>query len=241
MIHTRTTPVVLVSLAIHAVVIAGAIMLWPRAEEGSVRGGAVTEPALRVRWVSSLLDPPLSTVKSDETISDALTERAEFDTLEEHDARPRVPSAVRCTMESHPPRPGAMPSIPRSALAEEPPRESIEPAEALVPPAALRRPAGIELDARLVTRVQPEFPRPCRRGHGGRPPHGGAVLLEIEVDASGRVGEVRVARPSGCALLDASAVKTGRELRFEAGRRNGVPIPSTERQTIRFSLFGGSE
>jgi protein TonB len=65
----------------------------------------------------------------------------------------------------------------------------------------------------------------------------GVVLLEVLVAADGRASAVRVARSSGFAPLDASAVTTVRERwRFVPARRGGTPVESRVTVPIRFRL-----
>jgi protein TonB len=66
----------------------------------------------------------------------------------------------------------------------------------------------------------------------------GRVLLEVRVSEFGRVVEARVAESSGFPLLDAAALETAREWRFEPARQGARPIPYTIRLPIRFSIRG---
>jgi protein TonB len=103
------------------------------------------------------------------------------------------------------------------------------------PPAS--RPPAPETAVDTVTEPSPsspiriDYPRLARqRGMEG------AVTLEVSVDAEGAVATIRVAESSGHAILDEAAVRGLERVTFEPARRNGIPVPWTFRQTVRFSL-----
>lgn len=67
----------------------------------------------------------------------------------------------------------------------------------------------------------------------------GVVLLEVVVAPDGRPADVRIARSSGHAMLDDSAVRTVRERwRFVPARRDGAAVESRVTVPIRFRLSG---
>jgi TonB family protein len=76
---------------------------------------------------------------------------------------------------------------------------------------------------------------------GGRPGEAfrtrvdGEVLLEIVIDAYGKVAQARVLR--SIPLLDASAIEAVYEWRFEPALKHGRPVPALGRATVRFSLL----
>lgn len=63
----------------------------------------------------------------------------------------------------------------------------------------------------------------------------GVVILEVEVDARGRVTSTRVLKglPMG---LDEASVKAVADWRFQPGTRRGEPVPVVMTLTIRFRL-----
>ena len=63
----------------------------------------------------------------------------------------------------------------------------------------------------------------------------GAVGLEVDLDASGRVVDVRVITPAGHGF-DEAAVEVARHFAFEPARRRGVPVASTVRFSYEFHL-----
>jgi len=63
----------------------------------------------------------------------------------------------------------------------------------------------------------------------------GAVGLEADLDATGRVVDVRVITPAGHGF-DEAAVEVARHFSFEPARRRGVPVASTVRFSYEFHL-----
>ncbi len=64
----------------------------------------------------------------------------------------------------------------------------------------------------------------------------GVVEVEITVDETGAVTALRVARSSGHPLLDKAALRGLADVRFAPARRNGMAVPHTFRQPVRFVL-----
>jgi TonB family protein len=63
----------------------------------------------------------------------------------------------------------------------------------------------------------------------------GAVGLEVDLDAAGRVVDVRVVSPAGHGF-DEAAVEVARHFAFAPARRRGVPVASKARFTYEFHL-----
>ena len=85
---------------------------------------------------------------------------------------------------------------------------------------------------KLQTRLQPEYPPAARHAQ-----QEGVVLLRVSINADGTVGEARVQRSSGAALLDASAVESVKKARFApALTARGKAVPSLANLPVRFSL-----
>jgi TonB family protein len=77
----------------------------------------------------------------------------------------------------------------------------------------------------------PEYPAIARvRGYEG------LVLVSAEVLPSGRVGEVKVRKSSGYAILDQSALKAVKPWRFEPARKSGNPFTAWVELPIKFIL-----
>lgn len=89
---------------------------------------------------------------------------------------------------------------------------------------ALARPLG-------GYQVKPEYPESARRDRAQ-----GVALLRFEVLASGRVGEVIVARSAGHRELDRAAIDAIRQWQFEPARRGPTPVPVWVTLPVRFEL-----
>jgi protein TonB len=100
-----------------------------------------------------------------------------------------------------------------------------EPASQLQPPRPRLR------DARLAALVDACYPPASRRsGEEGR------VVVQLEIDARGRVGGTEIAAPSGFARLDEASRCVVGHLAFHPGRRDGVAVSATVQLPIVFRL-----
>jgi protein TonB len=64
----------------------------------------------------------------------------------------------------------------------------------------------------------------------------GTVLLDVRVQADGRVGEVRLKRTSGSSILDGAATETVKTWTFVPARRGPASVESWVEIPVRFSL-----
>ncbi len=64
----------------------------------------------------------------------------------------------------------------------------------------------------------------------------GTVTLEISIDATGQVTDVRILASSGHDILDNEAVSTARSWKFQPARLNGTPIPVRLTRPINFNI-----
>lgn len=81
----------------------------------------------------------------------------------------------------------------------------------------------------VLTAPPPDYPRAALRAGAA-----GDVVLRIDVGADGRATAVNVERGSRHRSLDRAAVQAVRRWRFQPAMRDGVAVPGTVRQTIRF-------
>lgn len=82
---------------------------------------------------------------------------------------------------------------------------------------------------------QPKYPRMARkRGLEG------TVILVVELDAEGKISDVRIQSGSGFALLDDAALSIVEEWRFTPARMGGIAIRSTLKIPILFQLVDES-
>jgi protein TonB len=78
---------------------------------------------------------------------------------------------------------------------------------------------------------EPDYP-PLSRERGEQ----GVVMLQLAVDASGRLGEVNVLRSSGFARLDKAARAAVQRWRFQPAIENGQPVAAQLTLPVRFAL-----
>ncbi|MCK5438148.1 MAG: energy transducer TonB, partial [Desulfobulbaceae bacterium] len=77
----------------------------------------------------------------------------------------------------------------------------------------------------------PIYPRAARR-RGLE----GVVLLEVLVDKSGQVGDLRIFSSSGHRVLDKAALKSVRKWRFISARRGDEPVDMWVKVPVRFEF-----
>jgi len=92
--------------------------------------------------------------------------------------------------------------------------------------------AGSFVPAHPRKGISADYPTIAReRGYEGR------VLLDVAIDASGKVESVHVVVSSGHPLLDEAATGALRSTAFDPARKNGQAEPSTKRIAIEFRLI----
>jgi len=85
--------------------------------------------------------------------------------------------------------------------------------------------------ARAVSRPPPRYP-PAARRDGIT----GVVTIAIQVDGQGAILAVRVVDSDPAGVFDDAAIESVRSWRFAPATRDGVPVTTWVRQTIRFTL-----
>jgi protein TonB len=105
--------------------------------------------------------------------------------------------------------------------------EPVLAAEAAAPPVA----RGEDRPPRLLEGPAPAYPRIALRLQ-----QEGSVLLELEIDAAGRVSAVHVLESSGFERLDEAAREGVLGWRFEPALRDGAPVSERFRHRIQFVL-----
>ena len=252
------------SVALHGV-IAALLILWPAAEElagdqaeaqgvsviyeGAPEIGAVESPAAPPELAAVPPAPEVPPPPPPMPLPPAVVE-----------APPPPPPPVDLAEVMLPPPPPPAPvAEPPPGLAEkppEPPREVAEaPPERRPPPrqsapqtaapqpvrlnAALQGMESFTLEGRTTPpeavdaarNRRPNYPEASRR-RGEQ----GVVRVELLVDPSGRVVDVRVLESSGFSTLDAEAVKTVRDWRFRPAQRGGLPVAGSITTAVHFRL-----
>ena len=249
------------SVALHGV-IAALLILWPAAEELSgdqaeAQGVSVIyEGAPEVGMVESPAAPPeLATAPPAPEVQPPLPPMPPPPAVVEAPPSPTPPPPPVDLAEVMlpPPPPPAPVAEPPPELVEkppEPPREVAEaPPERRAPPRQTAAPQPVRLSAALqgmesftlegrttppeaadaARNRRPNYPEASRR-RGEQ----GVVRVELLVDPSGRVVDVRVLESSGFSTLDAEAVKTVRDWRFRPAQRAGVPVAGSITTAVHF-------
>lgn len=118
---------------------------------------------------------------------------------------------------------------PKEESRKEPPRPPV--AASAPAPAVAPRQARVDAPPRPRKSIKPDYPKGARlRGEQGD------VQLEIEVTASGAVGEVKVVSSSGYQELDEAAVKAVKAAHFTPAKRGRQSVSSTAKITLTFKL-----
>ncbi len=137
--------------------------------------------------------------------------------------------------EAQPPR--REPPVPQEAAPAEPP--ATLPSAA--PPVENTRDEPVipdshpDFQAEYLNNARPPYPLVARRmGYHGK------VVLNVEVLAEGRAGQVVLRTSSGHEVLDSSALQTVKGWRFNPARRLGQPVTEWFLVPIVFSLEDGS-
>ena len=253
------------SVALHGL-IAALLILWPAAEELSgdqaeAQGVSVIyEGAPEVGMVESPAAPPeVAAAPPAPEVPPPPPPMPPPPAVVEAPPPPPPPPVDLAEVMLPPPPPPAPVAEPPPELAEkppEPPREVAEaPPERRPPPrqsapqtaapqpvrlnAALQGMESFTLEGRTTPpeaadaarNRRPNYPEASRR-RGEE----GVVRVELLVDPSGRVVDVRVLESSGFSALDAAAVEALREWRFRPAQRAGLPVAATIIHPVQFRL-----
>lgn len=199
------------SLAVHGLVAVG-VIAWLRAL-----------PAPEVTAQLELSSVELSFADSEDAT--AAIQRLEAAPAAEKTLPKSELAAPMPTLETPPPAP---PDAAAVKLPEPLPREVMTP-----PAPSVAAPQQAKIDAPPKPRVslRPKYPVGARR-RGEQ----GDVVLEISVDARGRVEAVAVATSSGVPELDAAAVAATKAAAFTPALSGGRAVSAIARLTVSFRL-----
>jgi protein TonB len=116
--------------------------------------------------------------------------------------------------------------------AEEPAQQEVRPVQQdATPPSAVVLDAEPDYRADYLNNPRPPYPMAARRmGYHGK------VILNVEVLAEGRAGQVLLQQGCGHDILDNAALQTVKSWRFTPARRFGHPVTMWFLVPIRFSL-----
>jgi protein TonB len=95
---------------------------------------------------------------------------------------------------------------------------------------------SFSLEGRVSPPVALDTGRPAYPEISRRRGQEGTVLLELSVDANGRVAEVRIVESSGFSALDTAAAEALRDWRFRPAQRGGVPIAASIIHPVHFRI-----
>lgn len=125
---------------------------------------------------------------------------------------------------------------PEPVAADEPAAQEEAPPPPVVqqqvsPPSPVQLDAEPDYRADYLNNPRPPYPMVARRmGYTGK------VVLNVEVLAEGRAGEVKLEKSSGYDILDSAAVQTVKTWRFTPAKRFGQAVTQWFLVPIKFSL-----
>ncbi len=131
------------------------------------------------------------------------------------------------------PKPEPKPRViePEAPAAPEPVVQEQTPPAMETPPSPVQLDAEPDYRADYLNNPRPPYPLVARRmGYQGK------VVLNVEVLAEGRAGEVRLQTSSGFDILDKAALQTVKTWKFSPAKRFGQPITQWFLVPIKFSL-----
>ncbi|MDR1190548.1 MAG: energy transducer TonB [Verrucomicrobiales bacterium] len=234
------------SVALHLAVIAGGGWWLVRHAQFGMdagRGGAVGLASRRMLQAEVEIAPPRSPADAAEPPASATISPSAPDLTDEPLPAPEadldmMPVVVPARPASAA-RTGFNPSdLPVSAVPKpnaNPPRQplSVGSAGALAGKLFAAGDGGAQTSAQpaYLRNLPPVYPTTAReRGQEGR------VVLSVTVSAAGVVGDARVKKSSGHALLDEAALAAVKKWQFKPATRRGRPIEETIEQSVVFSL-----
>lgn len=137
------------------------------------------------------------------------------------------------------PKPQPKPREPEPAPSTEPAPPQAAPATPQADAAPAAAPVALDAEpdyrADYLNNPRPPYPMVARRmGYQGR------VVLNVEVLAEGRAGQVLLHKSCGYDMLDNAAIQTVKSWRFTPARRLGQPVTQWFLVPIKFSLEEGN-
>ena len=107
----------------------------------------------------------------------------------------------------------------------------VEQPQTTSPPSPVQLDAQPDYKADYLNNPRPPYPMVARRmGYNGK------VILNVEVLAEGKAGQVLLHQSSGYAILDNSALQTVKTWKFSPAKRLGQPVTQWFLVPIKFSL-----
>lgn len=110
-------------------------------------------------------------------------------------------------------------------------KEEVQPAADATPPSPVLLDAEPDYKADYLNNPRPPYPMVARRmGYHGK------VVLDVEVLAEGKAGDIKLHQSSGYDILDNAALQTVKTWRFTPARRFGQAVTQRFLVPIKFSL-----
>ncbi|MBI5890404.1 MAG: energy transducer TonB [Nitrosomonadales bacterium] len=130
------------------------------------------------------------------------------------------------------PQPKPKPREPDPVPAEEPARQEVQPVpQDATPLSPVVLDAEPDYKADYLNNPRPPYPMVARRmGYHGK------VVLDVEVLAEGKAGDVKLHQSCGYDILDNAALQTVKTWRFSPARRFGQAVTQRFLVPIKFSL-----
>jgi len=131
------------------------------------------------------------------------------------------------------PKPKPKEIEPEPVPADEPAIKEVAPPEPqnASPPSPVQLDAEPDYRADYLNNPRPPYPMVARRmGYNGR------VILNVEVLAEGKAGQVLLHKSSGYEILDNAALQTVKTWKFSPAKRLGQPVTQWFLVPIKFSL-----
>lgn len=131
------------------------------------------------------------------------------------------------------PKPKPKEIEPEPVPADEPAIKEVAPPEPqnASPPSPVQLDAAPDYRADYLNNPRPPYPMVARRmGYNGR------VILNVEVLAEGKAGQVLLHKSSGYEILDNAALQTVKTWKFSPAKRLGQPVTQWFLVPIKFSL-----
>ncbi len=163
------------------------------------------------------------------------------------DMRPKIPRKKKASVTPPQSNHASRPTKADPAITIE---ESVNPEEYLMPFPDIPEDTAVERGTKIasippvkvVREASPAYkdnPRPRYPKRAKRRGYEGTVVLEVLVDRSGRVKELRILTSSGHQVLDKAALKSVNGWLFEPGMVGDEKVDMWVRVPVRFELRGG--
>ena len=158
-------------------------------------------------------------------------------------SNPIPPSAEPSPLPAdHHPEPAPTTPLPTAAIEPVASQPSPAPVEPLSPPAfqvSQQAMGAVDAAPAAIVMATPRYsdnPVPAYPSIARKRKYQGTVILEVFVEADGRVGDLRIVESSTHTLLDRAAMQAVKAWQFEPGRRGDLTVAMWVRVPVQFAL-----